>query len=109
MLSAWSLTTPKEELATRMNSWPSFLYGTMSIGWLPDPRSEIVTPFTCAPAFRSLTGIFTSGVQVYAARTYCWPSMVYGTNVRIGACVSYRPCDACQICSCVPLPAVLNG
>ncbi len=31
---------------------------------LPLPRSAMVVPFTCAPGFRSLTGIFTSGVQV---------------------------------------------
>src|SRR5437870_4754482 len=81
----------------------------MSIGWLPAPRSAIVTPLTCAPGLRSLIRIFTSGVQVYAASTYCWPASVYGTNVRTGACVSYWPCEACQICSCVPLAAVLNG
>src|SRR5262245_17267581 len=81
----------------------------MSSGWLPAPRSAIVTPFTCAPGLRSLIGILTSGVQVYAASTYFCPPSVYGTNVRTGACVSYRPCDACQICSWVPLAAVLNG
>src|SRR6266566_3620303 len=40
---------------------------------------------------------------------YCCPWMVYGTNVRTGAAVSYWPCDACQICSVVPRSACLNG
>src|SRR5690348_16610702 len=56
-LSAWSFTTPNDVLAIRMYSWPFFLYGSMSSGWLPAPRSAIVTPFTCAPGLRSRIGI----------------------------------------------------
>src|SRR5580704_8010584 len=37
------------------------------------------------------------------------PPMVYGTNVRTGDCVSYRPCDECQICKVAPWSAPLNG
>src|ERR1700678_38948 len=81
----------------------------MSSGWLPDPKSAMVTPFTLAPGCRSLTGILTSGVQVYAARIYCWPEIVKGTKVRTGDCVSYCPCDECQICSVAPSFAVLKG
>src|ERR1700722_11683202 len=40
---------------------------------------------------------------------YCWPAIVYGTKVRTGAAVSYRPCDACQIWRVAPLSAVLKG
>src|SRR5215831_7510651 len=35
--------------------------------------------------------------------------MLYGTNVRTGDCVSYRPCEECQICRVVPRSADLNG
>ena len=33
----------------------------------------------------------------------------FSEKVRTGACVSNRPCDACQIWSCVPFCAWLNG
>src|SRR5438093_8485554 len=81
----------------------------MASGGLRFPRSEIVVPFTLLPGFSSETGIFTSGVQVYAARIYDWPSSVYGTKVRTGALVSKRPCEPCQISILAPLLAAWNG
>jgi hypothetical protein len=66
------LTTPNVEFAIRMNSWPFFLYGTMSSGWLPDPRSAIVTPLTCAPGFNALIGIKVGLHALRAELTRQW-------------------------------------
>src|ERR1043166_7781415 len=81
----------------------------MSMGRLRLPSSAIVVPFTFAPDFRSDTGIFTSGVQVYAARIICCLLISYGTKVRTGELVSNRPCWLCQISTPVALDASWNG